>query len=963
MAAVFSIFGCYDDTRLWETIDGHESRIKDLETACAEMNRNLVSMKTIVEALNQQAHVTGVTPITENGKEIGYTVSFDKLSQITIYHGNNGKDGVTPIVGVRQDADNTYYWTVDGEWLLDKDGNKIPTSGIDGQDGVQGPTGPTGAAGATPQFKIEDGYWYMSYDGGTIWEQLGKAIGESGDSFFKSVTHDDKSVTFTLADGLVLTVPKVVSLVIDFDMDIPLIVQENSSLDINYSVTSVLPDVEVEALCSGDVVALVIPDEADCMRGVIRMEISDTLRYEYSKVVVLVSNGEKVIMKTIRFEDEQVTVSDEVMITVPAEGGVVELPYFANVDCDLFIPADAQTWIGPSVETKGYSERRYSVVVAQNSEHYRKAVVSLLSPYGKFALNYIIEQAGEKAVTEEVLEAELVKCWETQYSGMGSWQRDMYEYVMPASGLIGWKSSRTGENWTQCRTLTLYPGTTSNQRMYEFFYNAVSKCNGLIELLEESQAEESVKNEVEGEARFLRGWMYFSLVRFYGDVPLLLDSPQDINAVDSSRVSYMEVYRKVLEDLEFAEQNMRSSARQAAVAGDHLCRPHKWAATAMKAQVYTQIACLLENKDYQFFDLRKPGREPDFTFAGIVTAEDAWAKALQTAESVISCGEYQLEADYASLFDWGAGKPVYQSKERILVLQNGHAVLQNCNIDGFGLCMARRTLPPYWQGPGQNNNSGRVRPSRFPVVKWCRVHGGVRYTAEDLTGLFSSCYDPRYDISYIHTRYTDMSTGNVRDIYPSYRALSNGSLYMPFFRKYSDSEYDATPGKADMYMIRLAEMYLIAAEASASLSSGPGDSNWNKALEYMEVLHARARRSGDTHSVSPSMSNWTLETREDLVDAIMWERVFELHGEGCHEFFDTHRRGSKWMSEWLARPLNEFNLEPEQNTRSTYFRFFWGSTILPEDPEELCRVLIAPIPTGAANSDMYGDQMYNDFYL
>ena len=134
------------------------------------------------------------------------------------------------------------------------------------------------------------------------------------------------------------------------------------------------------------------------------------------------------------------------------------------------------------------------------------------------------------------------------------------------------------------------------------------------------------------------------------------------------------------------------------------------------------------------------------------------------------------------------------------------------------------------------------------------------------------------------------------------------------------------------------------------------------------MLHARARVSGSKQSSSPAMSDWTLETREDLVNAIMWERVFELHGEGCHEFFDTHRRGAKWMSEWLVRPLNEFNLEPEQNvTRSssnteTYFSTFWGSTIIPEDPDELRKVLLAPIPTGAANSDMSGGDLYNDFH-
>ena len=126
----------------------------------------------------------------------------------------------------------------------------------------------------------------------------------------------------------------------------------------------------------------------------------------------------------------------------------------------------------------------------------------------------------------------------------------------------------------------------------------------------------------------------------------------------------------------------------------------------------------------------------------------------------------------------------------------------------------------------------------------------------------------------------------------------------------------------------------------------------------MEVLHARARNSGATHATSPSMSNWTLKTKEDLVNAIMWERVFELHGEGNHEFFDTHRRGGKWMAEWLTKPLNAFHEESEQTygTSYTYFSRYFDNTILPEDPQALRKAILIPIPTSE-------DLPENDFHL
>ena len=83
--------------------------------------------------------------------------------------------------------------------------------------GADGENGKDGADGVTPQLKIENDYWYVSYDNGTTWEKLGKATGndgidgengEDGDSIFKSVTQDDEYVYFNLSDGTMITLPK-----------------------------------------------------------------------------------------------------------------------------------------------------------------------------------------------------------------------------------------------------------------------------------------------------------------------------------------------------------------------------------------------------------------------------------------------------------------------------------------------------------------------------------------------------------------------------------------------------------------------------------------------------------------------------------------------------------------------------------------------------------------------------------
>ena len=139
-AAILSSCDKYDDTKVWDTLKDHENRIQHLEELCAQMNTNISSLQTIVNALQQKDYITNVVPVNKDGKEIGYAITFSSGKSITIYHGENGKDGAdgsdgkdgadgsdghTPITGVKQASDGVYYWTVDGEWVLDEDGNKV----------------------------------------------------------------------------------------------------------------------------------------------------------------------------------------------------------------------------------------------------------------------------------------------------------------------------------------------------------------------------------------------------------------------------------------------------------------------------------------------------------------------------------------------------------------------------------------------------------------------------------------------------------------------------------------------------------------------------------------------------------------------------------------------------------------------------------------------------------------------
>ncbi|MDY3769069.1 MAG: leucine-rich repeat protein [Sphaerochaetaceae bacterium] len=237
----------FDDSAIWDELNKHEDRIVKLETLCNQMNTNITSLQTIIIALQGNDYVVNIAPIKEGDKEIGYTITFAKSGSITIYHGKdgkngqdgadgkdgqNGKDGYTPIIGVKQHTDGKYYWTLDGKWLLDDSGNMIPTTGEDGQDGTDGKDG------ITPQFKIEDGYWYLSYDNGASWQKLDKATGNNGcaDGYniIDSITQNDDNVYFNLTDGTLITLHKqTVDTIIFEDLQVKALCCKNWDTDLD----------------------------------------------------------------------------------------------------------------------------------------------------------------------------------------------------------------------------------------------------------------------------------------------------------------------------------------------------------------------------------------------------------------------------------------------------------------------------------------------------------------------------------------------------------------------------------------------------------------------------------------------------------------------------------------------------------------------------------------------------------
>ena len=284
----------YDDSGIRSDIENLENRVTSLEEWQQSVNTDIQSLQTLVEALENKNFITDVTPVVEGDEEIGYTITFQTGESITIKHGENGKDGVdgtdgtdgsdgsdgtTPIIGVAQDADGIYYWTLNGEFLTDNQGNKMPVTGPkgdkgdqgtpgadgeDGQDGQDGQDGEDGKDAIAPQVRINEdtNEWEISTDGGKTWTSTGVNAtgpqgdkgntgstgpqgpqgpqgdkGDDGDSMFSNVdyTSDPDNVIFTLANGTQISVPRTQALSITFadGLDVFHLYPQHNTLTVN----------------------------------------------------------------------------------------------------------------------------------------------------------------------------------------------------------------------------------------------------------------------------------------------------------------------------------------------------------------------------------------------------------------------------------------------------------------------------------------------------------------------------------------------------------------------------------------------------------------------------------------------------------------------------------------------------------------------------------------------------------
>lgn len=373
---------CYDDSALWESVNDLDSRVKTLETLCKEMNTNLASLQTLVSAMKQGDYIVDVAPLTENGVEVGYQITFYDRGTVNIYHGKDGvSSGDVPDFGAKLDTDGKYYWTVNGEWILDDNGNKLPVSTAEG------------AAGVTPKLKVENGKWYVSYDEGKTWEEAGSAVsGDANACLFKDVQLTDDALVLTMSDGSVFTLPIGERFRIVFGEFDASTIQYGTDVVIPYTIEGAKGEVSVFVVSDGWMFETELVEET-AVSGKLTIRQEDYYDEEISgKVAVFaVAEDGTTVSKVIRLLSGVLRPSSDRyddVYTVESSASQLEFTVSTNRDFEVTTNADWITY----ANTKAVEEKTLVFDIQENENARRKTYVEIAS--GDIDFGFTVSQKG-----------------------------------------------------------------------------------------------------------------------------------------------------------------------------------------------------------------------------------------------------------------------------------------------------------------------------------------------------------------------------------------------------------------------------------------------------------------------------------------------------------------------------------------------------------------------------------------
>ncbi|MCH4551734.1 RagB/SusD family nutrient uptake outer membrane protein [Aestuariibaculum lutulentum] len=301
-------------------------------------------------------------------------------------------------------------------------------------------------------------------------------------------------------------------------------------------------------------------------------------------------------------------------------------------------------------------------------------------------------------------------------------------------------------------------------------YVGILRANTVLGQLNDNVVpDQTTRERMEGEVKFLRAFFYFDLVRFFGGVPLIDKIITPSEALEISRATPQEVYDLIVADLESAISLLPTTPPQAG-------RPSSVVAKALLGKVYLTMS------------------GPTYSIEGPGLGVDMTSQALTLFNDVISSGQFGDVTDYATIFNTTSEN----NKDIVFAIQNIN------------------------DGVGGDRGIGTILPTLMYHEAWARVHlpfaggspsDGIVTPSNELLNAYESA-DVRDDYSILRSWVDD--TGG----------LSNDAMIVKYLDLDADDEpissllpVDRFNWGVDFPVIRYTDVLMMKAEIL--LKSGP----------------------------------------------------------------------------------------------------------------------------------------------
>ena len=398
--------------------------------------------------------------------------------------------------------------------------------------------------------------------------------------------------------------------------------------------------------------------------------------------------------------------------------------------------------------------------------------------------------------------------------------------------------------------------TPSSKEIGNFWnavFSSISRANNLIAGFKDAElTNETEKNNILGQAYFIRALNYFDVVRVFGKSPLVVE-PVTSEDPHMPMATPAAIYDQIIEDAKLAEQLLPE------IGENTPGRPAKYAANMLLAKVYMHLA---GNKT--------------------AAETDNWQNAYN--EAIKAYGKYTLVADFASLWDL---KTMNNTSESVFEIQH--------NVE------YRSRLIQYWTASNvtaAGNNWARFKPNLEVYDRHVNRYPG----------------DPRIQYTFV-TEYQKWNKESLTNVatYPTFKNRGNKEKSYPYGYKYfaKDNNMITTDTDMNYVVFRYAELLLMLAEIENELN-GPD----NAYQYINEVMARARVAGGAASEIPADWTGLTQqEFRQNITFEYLFELLGEGHDwfnvrRRGYEFFKEHV-----IDAHNNHPAYKFsnNLDPEYN--------------------------------------------------